>query len=77
MFKKLIAFTLIACFLGFNNMSFGKDILVPSNISIYVSPTNTTSSKILSTDNINAQIVDDVIIDNTLIFRAGDKAICT
>lgn len=49
-------------------------VTVPANTSIFVIPKETVTSKNVNQDIINTTIQNDVIIHNTVVFRAGDKA---
>lgn|GEM_PF-3619773 len=72
--KKILSFFLVLCFLGLHNACFAKNVFVPANTSIHISPIDTVTSKDKNVDTINATIMEDVAINNIVIFRAGDKA---
>ena len=72
--KKLLVCFLILCFLGGNSYCIADSVLVPANISIYLTPTNTITSKENNIDKIDAIITENVIVNNTIIFKAGDRA---
>jgi len=72
--KKILASFLIICFVGFNNSCMAAKVFVPANTSIRISPIDTVTSKDKNVDNIDATIMEDIVINNTVVFRAGDKA---
>lgn len=72
--KKILTSFVIICFVGFNSSCMAAKVFVPANTSIYISPIDTVTSKDKNVDNIDATILEDVVINNTLIFRVGDKA---
>ena len=72
--KKIFVSFLIFCFLGCNSSCFAASVFVQANKSVFVSPTDTVTSKDMSVENIACQITNDVTVDDTVIFRAGDKA---
>ena len=47
---------------------------VPANTSIFISPVNTVTSKDQNITTIICDITNDVIIDDVIIFKAGDRA---
>lgn len=74
MIKRFIVCLSLFCFLTVNQVCLASEILIPANTSIYLSPINTVTSKDMNVDNVEATIMEDVVINKTLVFRAGDKA---
>lgn len=72
--KKILTSFIVTCFVGFNSNCMAAKVLVPADTSINISPINTVTSKDKNVNNIDAIISEDVVVNNTLIFRAGDKA---
>lgn len=70
--KKFFVLFLASIMLNLNTTVFAK-IVVPTDTEIIIAPVEkVTSNNPKST--IKARIVEDVIIDGTVIFRSGDKA---
>ena len=68
--KKILA--LLICLAFCTNVY--AQILVPAETEILLQPTETVTSKKRKA-NIKLQIKEDVIVNNTIIFKQGDKAV--
>ena len=73
--KKIVALLCLITFMGAYN-SVLADINVPANTSVTIAVEQMQTSKtVVPGSTIEARIVDDVIIDNVLVFRKGDRAV--
>ena len=72
--KKLFIGLCLISMISMNISCYATEIKVLANTSIYISPIDTVTSKDMSIDNINAEIVNDVCVGENAIFKAGDKA---
>ncbi|MBQ3642428.1 hypothetical protein II906_10980 [bacterium] len=75
--KRFLSVLIFISILLSHSACYAKDVLVPTNTTIYISPDKTFSSKYIKENEIPASITNDVIINNTTIFKAGDKATLT
>lgn len=50
-------------------------VSVPANTSIFITPKETVTSKDNNVNIINATITSDVVINNKVVFKAGDRAV--
>lgn len=71
--KKFFSILCLTSLLSFCQPAFSA-VNVPANTSIFVVPNETVTSKDIDQNIINASIQNDVIINDTVVFRAGDKA---
>ena len=72
MFKKFISMFCLVSFISMYAPTFAVN--VPANTSIFISPVDTVTSKDQNVTTILCNITDDVIIDNVVVFKAGDRA---
>lgn len=73
--KKIVSMLCLMAFVGVYS-PVTANINVPANTSVTIAVEQTQTSKtVVSGSTIEARIVDDVIRDNVLVFRKGDRAI--
>ena len=70
--KKIISILCLVAFINLYLPTFAVN--VPVNTSIFISPIDTVTSKNTTIERIPCNITDDVIIDNTVVFKAGSRA---
>lgn len=73
--KKILSMLCLMAFIGVYS-PVSADINVPANTNVTISVSQIQTSKtVASGGSIEAKIVDDVVIDDTLIFKKGDRAV--
>ena len=72
MLKKIISMFCLVAFTSMYIPAFAVN--VPANTSIFISPVNTVTSKDQNITTIICDITNDVIIDDVIVFKAGDRA---